>query len=467
MTAPLASPASPEPLRLFISYSRKDSRFARKLARALEALGADVWIDTQDIEAGAAWTDEVQRGLDRSQVMLLVLSPDAMESKYVTAEWLYFVEQNKPLIPVLHRPTVLNFQLRPLQYVDFVTQDYDDAFAQLQARLFGRPAAEEPPRKRPPGRITPALVSKLRSNKPLEAHTDSVRDIAFSPDSALFVTGSEDRTVRLWHTSGRKSSRIKGIGHEKAVHVVAFSPAGTYFASGSEDRTVRLWHAEKNICLTALGHGGPVTGLAYSPAAPLLVSCGSDGTLRLWDLQTPGPAGTIPAHDGVANDVAFSPDGALLASGGEDRLVKLWAMGDADSHPEIAAIPVPDSVYHLAFSPDGAVIAAGLVSEGLAVLDVAAGRVLERVRYADFNANCVRGVAFSPDGALLAVGSLDGKIRLWNAARLRDGRPGKALRALTGHESGVTGVAFSPDGTVLASIAHDKTIRLWTVHKSA
>lgn len=461
MSTPTAPSPPAEPLRLFISYSRKDSRFARTLARALEALGADVWIDTQDIEPGAAWTDEVQRGLDRSQVMLLVLSPDAMESKYVTAEWLYFVEQNKPLIPVLHRPTVLNFQLRPLQYVDFVTQDYDDAFAQLRARLFSRPA-EETPRKRPPQCITPALVRKLRSNKPLEAHTDSVRDIAFSPDSTLFVTGSEDRTVRLWHTSGRKSSRIRGIGHEKAVQVVAFSPTGTVFASGSQDCTVRVWHVEKNICLTALGHGGPVTGLAYSPAAPLLVSCGSDGTLRLWDLQTQAPAGTIAAHEGAANDVAFSPDGALLASGGADRLVKLWALGDGDARPPVAAIPVPDGVYHLAFSPDGAVIAVGLLSEGLAVIDVAAQAVVERVRYADFNANCVRGVAFSPDGALLAVGALDGKIRLWNAARLRDGRPGRALRALTGHESGVTGVAFSPDGTLLASIAHDKTIRLWT-----
>ena len=99
------------------------------------------------------------------------------------------------------------------------------------------------------------------------------------------------------------------------------------------------------------------------------------------------------------------------------------------------------------------------------MIDVASQAVVETVYYADFNANCVRGVAFSPDGALLAVGTLDGKIRLWNAHKLSDGQKSRALRALDEHDAGVTGVAFSPDGTLLASASHDSTVRLWGVRK--
>ncbi len=449
-------------VHVFISYSRTNKQFARRLARDIGRFGADVWIDTDDIEPGEAWTDEIQRGLEQSTVMVLVLSPDAMASKYVTAEWLYFVENDKPVIPVLHQATVINFQLRPIQYVDFQTLDYTAAFQQLRKRLLGDDDAEG---KRPPPPIAPGNVRKLYTRKSLKSHKDSVRSVTFSPDSKLLASASDDRTVRLWHTTGRKSSRIKGIGHEKAVNTVAFSPNGTLFASGSDDRTVRVWNVEKNICITALvGHTGPITGLAYSPAAALLASCGEDHTIRLWNVRDQTPAGTLGAHDG-ATGVAFSPDGATLASGGMDRCVRLWAMEDEAERREVAVIETSDSVYCLAFSPDGTHIAVGLFSAGLAMINIEQAAVVETVYYADFNANCVRGVAFSPDGRLLAVGTLDGKVRLWNAQRLRDGKKSRALRALDEHDVGVTGVAFSSDGTVLASASHDSTIRLWITRK--
>lgn len=446
----------------FISYSRTDKNFARRLARDIGSLGANVWIDNQDIEPGEAWTDEIQRGLDKATVMVLILSPEAMASKYVTAEWLYFIENDKPIIPVLHQATVINFQLRPIQYVDFQTLDYTIAFQHLRKRLLGDDDTEG---KRPPQTITPGNVRKLYTRKSLKSHKDSVRSIAFSPDSKLLASASDDRTVRLWHTTGRKSSRIKGIGHEKAVNTVAFSPNGTLFASGSDDRTVRVWNVEKNICIIALsGHTGPITGLAYSPAAALLASCSEDHTIRLWNVRNQTPEGILGTHDG-ATDVAFSPEGATLASGGMDRRVRLWAMEDPAERREVAEIETSDGVHCLAFSPDGTHIAIGLFSAGLAMINVEKCEIVETVYYADFNANCVRGVAFSPDGQLLAVGTLDGKVRLWNAERLCDGKQSRALRSLDEHEVGVTGVAFSSDGTVLASASHDSTIRLWATRK--
>lgn len=454
-------------IKIFISYSRQDEDFTRQLATRLSQQGADIWIDIEDIPPGVKWSTAVQEGLDTSTVMLLIVSPDSMASKNVTDEWQYYHEKDKPIIPVLCRATAINhFQLARIQYVDFATQTYGDAYRQLRERLFGIAPEEAKPARRAPEPITTGNARKLSSRKTLKSHRDSVRGIAFSPDSSLLASASDDRTVRLWHTTGRKSSRIKGIGHEKAVNVVAFNPSGTYFASGSDDRTVRVWNVKKNICLTALtGHSAAITGLAYSPAEALLASTSEDGAVRLWDTRKQASLGVLGAHDGAATDVAFSPDGALLASGGSDQLVRLWDMTDPAERREVAAVEVSDSVYRVAFSPDGTLIAVGLFSAGLAMIDVAKQEVVETVYYADFNANCVRGVSFSPDGALLAVGTLDGKIRLWNALKLSDGKLSRALRALDDHESGVMSVAFSPDGTQLASSSHDSTIRLWQVRK--
>lgn len=121
--------------RIFISYSRVDEIFARQLAADLERLGADVWIDVEDIRAGLSWPDSIQEGLDVCEVMLVIISPESMASKNVADEWQYYVNQGHTVIPVLLRKARVHFQLHRLQYVDFLTQDYDTAFAQLHSEL--------------------------------------------------------------------------------------------------------------------------------------------------------------------------------------------------------------------------------------------------------------------------------------------------------------------------------------------
>src|SRR5262245_58227367 len=54
--------------RIFISYSRKDEAFSRRLAASLSQLGADVWIDVEDIPSGMKWSRAIQEGLDVSDV---------------------------------------------------------------------------------------------------------------------------------------------------------------------------------------------------------------------------------------------------------------------------------------------------------------------------------------------------------------------------------------------------------------
>lgn len=122
--------------RIFISYSRTDEVFARRLAGNLDRLGADVWIDVDDIPAGMKWRTAIQQGLNTCEVMIVIISPDSMASTNVEDEWQTFLDDGKPVIPILLRPTdQIHFQLRHLQYIDF-SADAQSAFARL-VRVLG------------------------------------------------------------------------------------------------------------------------------------------------------------------------------------------------------------------------------------------------------------------------------------------------------------------------------------------
>jgi hypothetical protein len=121
--------------KIFISYSRKDEAFARQLATRLSGADAQVWIDVEDIPVGQKWSQAIQVGLDDAEVMLVIISPDSMDSSNVADEWQYYLDHNKPVIPVLHKPAKIHFQLNRIQYIDFHQQDFESAYRKLHSEL--------------------------------------------------------------------------------------------------------------------------------------------------------------------------------------------------------------------------------------------------------------------------------------------------------------------------------------------
>ena len=131
---------------VFISYSHQDTDFANRLADGLVSLGVESWIDRAGIQAGERWSSSIQEGLDASRALVLILSPGSMASTNCEDEWQYFLDQGKPVLPVLHLPAKIHFQLSRLQYIDFHGQPFDRALPQLVEgieRLLAEAEAEE------------------------------------------------------------------------------------------------------------------------------------------------------------------------------------------------------------------------------------------------------------------------------------------------------------------------------------
>lgn len=121
--------------RIFIAYDHEHQLFATRLARSLSNVGAEVWIDIEDIPLGAKWHNAIQQGLDTCEIMLLVITPQSMKSENVEEEWRFFKDVKKPIIPILLERAEVNYQLRSLQYIDFENQEFRPAFAQLHSEL--------------------------------------------------------------------------------------------------------------------------------------------------------------------------------------------------------------------------------------------------------------------------------------------------------------------------------------------
>jgi hypothetical protein len=118
---------------IFISYSRKDQEYVRKLAEDLnQRVGGGVWFDQSDIQAGDKWRDRITKGVQDAQVVVLVLSPDSAASKYVQMEINLALEAGRTIIPILYRPVQLTGELdefvRETQFIDLQRGSYTDNF---------------------------------------------------------------------------------------------------------------------------------------------------------------------------------------------------------------------------------------------------------------------------------------------------------------------------------------------------
>ena len=164
--------------------------------------------------------------------------------------------------------------------------------------------------------------------------------VAFSPDGKTVLTGSVDKTARLWETATGKPLGPP-LQHQNGVGAVAFSPDGRTVLTGSWDNTARLWAVAtgKQIGLP-LPHQDGVTAVAFSPDGKTVMT-GSFDTTLFWEAATGKKLGPPLLHRGRVYVVAFSPDGKSVLTGCHeamagtyDGMARLWRLSQVRGNPE-------------------------------------------------------------------------------------------------------------------------------------
>lgn len=158
----------------------------------------------------------------------------------------------------------------------------------------------------------------------------AAHSLVLSQDGQTLVTGSY-RKIKVWHTSGL-TPNVKDpqpqhilMGHGHIVRSLAMSADGKLLVSGSLDKTIKIWHLETGqLIRTFKGHKDEVCAIALSPDEQIIASGSADKTIKLWHLQTGELLGTFTGHSDVVTSVAFTASGDMLVSGSLDKTIKIW-----------------------------------------------------------------------------------------------------------------------------------------------
>lgn len=157
----------------------------------------------------------------------------------------------------------------------------------------------------------------------LYGHAQQVIAVAVTPDGRVAVSGSLDRTLKVWDIESGRELQTLG-GHAAFITAVAISSDGRRALSASADTTVRVWDLTSGEqLLTFAGHTESVTGVAVVPDGQHALSCSWDGSLAIWSLET-GAIMTALSCDYPLLCCAVGADGTTIVAG--DQLGHLHSL---------------------------------------------------------------------------------------------------------------------------------------------
>ena len=292
----------------------------------------------------------------------------------------------------------------------------------------------------------------------MRGHTDSVEGVAFFNDGRRVVTGSRDKTLRIWNVQKGTLSVGESIlqVHEEGVYSFAVSPDDKRIAGGGRYGTIMIWDVErKQIVFKLVKHTWLVNCVCFSPDGKRLASGSNNGTVVIWDTK----AGTIltamteQVHEGVlVLSMAFSPDGLKFASGTGNN-IQVFRTDNAE--PLLKFKAHQHWVCGIVWSPDGQQLISTSSDNTVKVWNSSTGRQIGQ--RCTSHTDRIRSLAITSDGSFIATASYDKTVRLWSTKTYQ--QIGQPLE----YSDRVQCVAISTNGALLASGAWDGNLCLWSI----
>ncbi len=218
-----------------------------------------------------------------------------------------------------------------------------------------------------------ARIWDARTGKPLVTlmgHSQGINSVAVFPDGQRVVTGNGDKTAKIWNArTGKELVTLRGHtdgdysifmfpAMQHGVSSVAVFSDGQRVVTGSPDKTAKIWDARTGKELVTLrGHKDWVTSVAVFPDGQGVITGSADRTARIWDARTGKELVVLMGHTEWVSSVVVFPDGKRVATGSWDKTAKIW---DARTGKELVTLRghLAD-VTSVAVFPDGQRVVTG------------------------------------------------------------------------------------------------------------
>lgn len=431
--------------QVFISYSRQDTDFVRRMVDALKAHERDTWVDWEDIPLTANWWQEICAGIEGANTFLFVISPASLSSPVCNLEIAHAVQYHKRLVPIVRVPV-----------------DESEAFATLAAR--------------PPDET---LKNTLAGRDILTLARDNWS--ALARHNWLFFSGEDqnefdanfarlldaiDTDLEYVHQHTRLLVRAREWeAHERNR---------SYLLSGDDLREAEIWQAgsaDKDPQPNELQ-------LAY-----LLASRGAANARSRTLLIGVSAALTVSLGLALLSFLLFGQSEERRVLADNNAQTATFALGEAEVRgTEVAAQATvayenllsswdTQALFYASLARsqlDGGFVRPALLlaQEGMAhfaegawhaenhrvLLDAHNSPGLETAYMP--HGDEVLGAAYSPDQTRLLSWSLDGTAGLWDA------ETGENIFTLR-HQAGLVGAAWSADGSRVLTWAYDGVVTVW------
>ncbi|MEG3918101.1 WD40 repeat domain-containing protein [Microcoleus sp. T3_A4] len=314
-------------------------------------------------------------------------------------------------------------------------------------------------------------------------HSDSITVLAVTTDNNRVISGSNDKTIRVWDLeTGNLLSILSG--HREEVSSIALSSDGKLLISSSFDKTIKAWKTESlkkvfqlkswllidyEICYIAISGVWVNLGIAIGLGIlknhstilqnPLSKVGGQEVLFIIFLISVSLIYRVVcyfieKKYCELDNKLIITPDNKRVIAGSRDKTLKIW---DLTTRRQIYTLQGhKDWIASVGVTLDSQYLISGSKDKTLKVWNLRTGKELFTLAGHSSPVTAV-AVAVTPDGLRAISGSSDGSLKVWDLESREE------ILMLKGHRDSVEGIAITRDGKHLVSAASDHTLRVWVL----
>lgn len=431
--------------KIFISYSRRDKAFVRKLRESIPTDQFDVWVDWEGIPLSSDWMAEITQAIESADAFLFIISPDSIKSEVCARELELGVQGNKKIIPILYReaekgqsihpklastnwvymrPRKERFEKAMPQLVDSIQTDLE--WVKQHTRIFQR--ALEWNQKKSSIHFLQGADLEEAERWMMESTLEAGREV--TPIQAEYIRESRK------HATQRQRNFTIGVALVLVFSIILALVAVAQWFKAEDNAELARLNAEEAIA-------NQNVALTQQALAKENEQIAKDNEAVAKANENLAKAQKSAAQANTYKDRPGNLDTSTLLA-----LESLFRAPSNDAQDvlryNLSRMPTPltqvkqgDWIWSLHPSPDGQFIVSSSM-DGTACV----WKINGEEQFCVQHEKEVTEALLTSDNSLLVTASKDGKVSLWNGA---DGSPVQEFQ----YETEILEIALSPDETLV------------------